>query len=79
MKKYECHKVVEAAKIVSITHDLTTGQFILNFEGGETYTAPREYHQKHSPRPGGYYVRYQDGYESFSPAAAFEEGYTEIK
>lgn len=25
---------------------------------------------------GGYYVRYQDGYESWSPAKAFEEGYT---
>lgn len=27
---------------------------------------------------GGYYVRYQDGYESWSPAEAFEEGYTRI-
>lgn len=25
---------------------------------------------------GGYYVRYEDGYESFSPAGAFESGYT---
>jgi hypothetical protein len=25
---------------------------------------------------GGYYVVYKDGYKSFSPAAAFEEGYT---
>lgn len=24
----------------------------------------------------GYYVRYEDGYESWSPAKAFEEGYT---
>lgn len=29
--------------------------------------------------PGGYYVRYADGYESFSPAKAFEEGYTRIE
>ena len=27
---------------------------------------------------GGYYVRYEDGYESWSPAKAFEEGYTRI-
>ena len=27
---------------------------------------------------GGYYVRYEDGYESWSPAQAFEEGYTRI-
>lgn len=25
---------------------------------------------------GGYYVRYPDGFESWSPAAAFEDGYT---
>lgn len=25
---------------------------------------------------GGYYVRYEDGFESWSPAKAFEEGYT---
>ena len=27
---------------------------------------------------GGYYVLYADGYKSWSPAKAFEEGYTEI-
>ena len=33
---------------------------------------------KHKPEVGGYWVQYADGYESFSPAAAFEEGYTLI-
>ena len=28
---------------------------------------------------GGYYVRYADGFESWSPAKAFEEGYARIK
>jgi hypothetical protein len=37
-----------------------------------------EYASKHNPDAGGYYVRYADGYESFSPAQAFEEGYTRI-
>ena len=27
------------------------------------------------PKPGDYYVRYADGYESWSPAKAFEDGY----
>jgi hypothetical protein len=31
--------------------------------------------QKHNPQPGGYFVVYADGYESFSPANAFEEEY----
>ena len=30
------------------------------------------------PLVGGYYVRYADGYESWSPAKAFEEGYTQV-
>jgi hypothetical protein len=30
------------------------------------------------PQPGGYFVVYKDGYKSFSPAKAFEEGYTRI-
>lgn len=33
---------------------------------------------KHDPHVGGYFVRYDDGYESFSPAAAFESGYTRV-
>lgn len=37
-----------------------------------------EYFKKHNPQPGGYYVVYEDGYKSFSPAAAFEEGYSPI-
>jgi len=31
---------------------------------------------KHRPEAGGYFVVYDDGYQSFSPAKAFEEGYT---
>jgi hypothetical protein len=30
------------------------------------------------PKPGWYYVVYKDGYKSFSPPEAFEEGYTRI-
>lgn len=41
-------------------------------------TVGPEYLLKHKPQPGGYYVLYEDGYESFSPAAAFEEGYARI-
>jgi hypothetical protein len=26
----------------------------------------------------GYYVKYADGYESWSPTKAFEEGYTQV-
>ena len=33
------------------------------------------YMRKHQPQVGGYYVIYQDGYRSFSPAKPFEDGY----
>lgn len=33
---------------------------------------------KHKPEIGGYFVVYKDGYKSYSPAKAFEEGYTRI-
>ncbi len=37
-----------------------------------------EFYRKHKPEPGGYFVMYADGYISYSPAKAFEEGYTRI-
>ena len=37
------------------------------------------YHvSRYMPKPGDYFVVYDDGYESYSPAKAFEEGYTRI-
>jgi hypothetical protein len=38
-----------------------------------------EFLAKHNPVPGGYFVVYEDGYRSYSPAAAFEAGYTLIQ
>jgi len=40
--------------------------------------ASLEYMKKHMPVAGGYYVVYEGGYVSFSPADAFEAGYTRI-
>lgn len=37
------------------------------------------YVQEHAPEVGGYWVRYADGYESFSPADAFLVGYTLVE
>jgi hypothetical protein len=38
-----------------------------------------EYVMRHKPQVGGYYVVYPDGYKSWSPAEAFESGYTRIQ
>ena len=48
-------------------------------EGFAPFKVDREYMQKHNPQVGGYYVVYKDGYKSFSPDEAFEEGYTLIQ
>lgn len=45
----------------------------------DAFPVSAAYIGKHNPRPGGYYVRYLDGYESFSPAGAFEAGYSLIE
>ena len=47
-------------------------------EGFGPNQVSKEYMDKHNPQVGGYYVVYQDGYKSFSPAEAFEDGYTRI-
>lgn len=86
MPKYKCIKEVWALKIKSIEFDSdiakkedreTDGSAIITPEN--TAYAPikvnREYIEKHNPIEGGYYVVYKDGYKSFSPTKAFEEGY----
>lgn len=47
-------------------------------EGYAPFRVEFDYMHKHKPEAGGYYVQYEDGYKSFSPAQAFEEGYKKI-
>jgi hypothetical protein len=56
-----------------ITPDITPEGFEL-----PSFVVSGEFMSKHKPVAGGYFVVYEDGYESFSPAQAFEEGYTLI-
>lgn len=75
MQKFKCHKVVEAGKIVEIKPSGDALDLLLE---QERVMVPAAYMQKHQPEVGGYFVRYADGYESYSPAAAFEAGYAPI-
>ena len=74
MKKYQSFKVVEASKIKGITRDSVT----LVHTEDETIAVSYSWDYRHQPQPGGYFVRYEDGYESYSPAEAFESGYREL-
>ena len=73
MKKYKSHKTVEAVKIVDFGCGPAGSKLwtIIGLDCPDV-TVSQEYMDKHKPKVGGYYVRYADGYESFSPAEAFE-------
>lgn len=85
--RFLSHKVVEAVKIASIEFNAAANANII-YPFPDTGLAPfgvtDDYMQKHSPQAGGYWVRYgtdpsgTDTYESWSPAAAFEAGYSEM-
>ena len=86
MPRYRCHKEVWALKIKSVVRDgagearETDGTAIITpqDEGYAPFKVDAAYVAKHNPQAGGYYVVYDDGYKSWSPAQAFEEGYTRI-
>lgn len=75
LPRYKCHKEVWALKIDAV-------------DGGELRFTDKRYASiyvgpawvdKFNPQPGGYLVVYADGYRSYSPAKAFEEGYTLVE
>lgn len=86
MPKYKCFKEVWALKIKSIKSDgegeerETDGSAMITPEENQyaPFKVDCDYMHKHKPSVGGYYVVYQDGYKSFSPAKAFEEGYARV-
>lgn len=89
MPQYRSHKKVWALKIRSIIFDgdlarkegrETSGRAIIwpEEDGYAAFNVDADYVRKHDPKAGGYYVVYADGYKSWSPAEAFEEGYTRL-
>ncbi len=86
LPEYQCIKHVKACKIKQIIPDgygedrETNGSAIIIPESSNLFeiTVDHHYMTKHKPQVGGYYVVYKDGYESYSPADAFEDGYIPI-
>lgn len=92
LPRYRSHKEVWALKIKALFHDRdearvqgreTDGSLTIIPEdpGYSRFKVPAKFVPRNDaarPQSGWYWVRYDDGYESFSPAAAFEEGYTRI-
>lgn len=76
LPEFDCHKRVRAAKIVDVmlVEDPKGASLVL--DNGQATPVDLAWIDKHTPSPGGYFVVYQDGYTSFSPAEAFESGYS---
>lgn len=84
MPRYKCHKEVRALQIRKIAvhrvgDAITKVVLTPDDERYEPFDVTPEYWHKHNPKPLGYYVVYADGYASFSPEKAFEEGYTLVE
>ena len=75
LQTYKCHKTVKAAKITGIECMLDT-EYCLWFDDADHVVVNDFYISRNEPQTGGYYVKYDDGYESYSPADVFEAGYS---
>lgn len=75
LPEYQSIKIVEAARISAINGDVLT---LSVCKTSVEIQVDQAYLAKHTPEPGGFYVRYENGYESFSPADIFENGYLSI-
>lgn len=73
---HECPDV--SIEDFAATPDFQGGHLIPEDESYAPIPFDAEYYRKHKPQAGGYYVMYEDGYESWSPADAFEGGYSLI-
>jgi hypothetical protein len=84
LPKYQCHKIVEALKIREV-EPMRAGAVLYPEDArfAPIEVSPSFYNSR-IPIDNGtqreeYWVRYSDGFESWSPTGAFEEGYTLIK
>ena len=70
---YQCHKTVQALEIRSING----GWMFPEDTRYDAVEIPDDYLKNFEFKHGipGYWVKYADGYQSWSPKAAFEEGY----
>jgi hypothetical protein len=86
MPQYQSLKKVWAVKIANILRDgegedrETDGTAMITpvEERFAPFMVDAEFMRRNKPEVGGYYVVYEDGYKSYSPAKAFEDGYTQI-
>ena len=82
LPRYECHKKVHALKIASVKiNEDGSATIVPAYSGHARLTTPKCWAERfHGDKDDpGYFVVYADGYTSWSPTKAFEDGYTRIK
>lgn len=72
LPRWKCHKEVDGFQI-----DRIVGNSLISADANVFVIASDGYMEKHKPFAGGYFVRYDNGHESFSPAEPFENGYSQ--
>lgn len=82
LPQFQCIKKVRAGKIVNITNT-DKGVIKLELFVGEGKPHVEQdvtpgYMAQHRPEVGGYFVRYNSGYESYSPGKEFVDGYVQL-
>jgi hypothetical protein len=78
LPRYQCHKQVSALKVKALVPNPRGYELHFEDERFCPIEVTYNWYHKHEPVLGGYFVVYDDGYQSFSPAEAFEAGYSII-
>jgi hypothetical protein len=83
LAQWQSHKIVRAGKVLpQQVEDTGEGTGVLTVEDVNgtpcRVVVPNNFFARGAPSPGDYVVIYDDGYKSWSPAKAFEEGYIRI-
>lgn len=81
LPRYKCHKEVWALKIDAIEiHQDGSATIATDDDGYAPFRTKPGFKErfKGNDEERGYYVLYKGGYESWSPAKDFEEGYSRL-
>lgn len=81
LPQYQSHKIVGALRITDVHPGATPDArpHLMYAPDGFNYVQPSpDVFARYTPEPGDYLVFYPDGYMSFSPKAAFEDGYAPL-
>jgi hypothetical protein len=79
MPQYQCHKKVWALKIAAIEIEADKSAKIAPADDGfASFQTKPNFPWKGSEDDLGFFVVYEDGYQSWSPTKAFVEGYSRI-